>query len=107
MGGGDGVDHAAPRLGHLGVGEGAVDRLEPDGVIAVISYHSGEDRIVKRFLQREASDCICPPEAPACTCGHRASLEWRPRKPATPSPAEVAENPRARSAKLRVARRLR
>jgi 16S rRNA (cytosine1402-N4)-methyltransferase len=80
--------------------------LAPGGALAIISFHSLEDRLVKQFLAREAAGCICPPEAPVCTCGHRPSLTLRPRKPITPSMTEIAGNPRARSAKLRVAYRL-
>lgn len=82
------------------------DLLAPAGVIAIISFHSLEDRIVKQFFQRESVECICPPEAPICTCNHRPRLAWKPRKPILPSQEEIAGNPRARSAKLRVARKL-
>lgn len=82
------------------------DLLAPGGVLAVISFHSLEDRIVKNFLRREAMDCICPPESPICTCGHRASLEILTKKPITPGDEEITRNPRARSARLRGARRL-
>ncbi len=84
----------------------AVEILAPGGRLAVISFHSLEDRIVKRFLRRESRDCICPPEAPVCTCGHRAALRLITRKPIRPTPEETAANPRARSARLRVAERL-
>lgn len=80
--------------------------LAPGGVLAIISFHSLEDRLVKRFLQRESAGCICPPEAPVCTCGHTPKLEWKPKKPIRPTAEEIATNPRARSARLRVARRL-
>ncbi|MGE0602016.1 MAG: 16S rRNA (cytosine(1402)-N(4))-methyltransferase RsmH [Dehalococcoidia bacterium] len=76
------------------------------GRLAIISFHSLEDRIVKQFFRREASDCICPPELPACRCGHRANLRELTRKAIRPSEAEVAANPRARSALLRVAERI-
>jgi 16S rRNA (cytosine1402-N4)-methyltransferase len=72
----------------------------------VISYHSLEDRIVKQFFAREARDCICPPEQLVCSCGHKATLRLVTRGVLTPSPAEVARNPRARSAKLRAAERM-
>jgi 16S rRNA (cytosine1402-N4)-methyltransferase len=78
----------------------------PGGRLAVISYHSLEDRIVKEFIRRESRDCICPPGLPACVCGHRATLRPVTRGAVIPSPAEVAANPRARSARLRVAERL-
>jgi 16S rRNA (cytosine1402-N4)-methyltransferase len=74
--------------------------------LVVISYHSLEDRIVKRFLQREARDCLCPPGTPVCVCGHRATLRLVARGVIKPSAAEVAANPRARSARLRVAERM-
>ena len=74
--------------------------------LVVISYHSLEDRIVKNFLRREARDCICPPGVLICVCGHRATLRLVARGVVKPSTAEVATNPRARSARLRVAERL-
>ena len=90
----------------------AVDILVPGGRLAVISFHSLEDRLVKRFLRQESRDCICPPEMPICTCEHRATLRLatqpRPgrRKPIRPTAEEIAANPRARSARLRVAERM-
>ena len=83
----------------------AVRLLRPGGKLAVISFHSLEDRIVKQFIRLEAQDCICPPELPVCQCGHQATLRLDRRKPIQPSEAEVAQNPRSRSAKLRVAER--
>jgi 16S rRNA (cytosine1402-N4)-methyltransferase len=80
--------------------------LRPAGRLVVISFHSLEDRIVKQFMQREAKDCICPPEVLYCTCGHRASLRVLTRKPVKPSEDETARNPRSRSARLRAAERL-
>lgn len=76
------------------------------GRIAVISYHSLEDRIVKRFFQRESSDCICAPGAPICTCDHKATLKMLTRKPLAPGKQEIEANPRSRSAKLRSAERI-
>jgi 16S rRNA (cytosine1402-N4)-methyltransferase len=76
------------------------------GRLAVLSYHSLEDRIVKEFVRRESRDCICPPRQPVCTCGHRAGLRPVSRGAVRPSPDEVAANPRSRSARLRVAERL-
>ena len=83
----------------------AVEVLASGGRLAVISFHSLEDRLVKRFLRRESQDCICPPEVPVCTCDHRATLRLVTRKPIRPTAAEIAANPRARSARLRVAER--
>ncbi len=84
----------------------AVETLKPGGRLAVISFHSLEDRIVKQFFQREQRGCICPPETPQCVCGHAPRLRIITRHPLTANEAEVAANPRARSAKLRVAERL-
>ena len=81
----------------------ATSILAPGGRLAVISFHSLEDRIVKEFFRRESRDCICPPEQPVCTCGHRATLHIITPKPITVTSTEAALNPRARSAKLRVA----
>jgi 16S rRNA (cytosine1402-N4)-methyltransferase len=75
------------------------------GRLAVLSYHSLEDRIVKEFVRRESRDCICPPRQPACTCDHRAGLRSVSRRAVRPSPEEVAANPRSRSARLRAAER--
>jgi 16S rRNA (cytosine1402-N4)-methyltransferase len=86
--------------------EQAVRLLAPGGRLAVIAFHSLEDRIVKDFVRRESGDCICPPGQPVCTCGHHATLRALTRKPVRPEEAEVRANPRARSARLRVAERL-
>jgi 16S rRNA (cytosine1402-N4)-methyltransferase len=83
----------------------AVAALVPGGRLAVISFHSLEDRIVKQFFRRESQDCICPPRQPMCTCGHVATLTEITRRPMEAGEEEVARNPRARSAKLRVAER--
>lgn len=80
--------------------------LAPGGRLAVIAFHSLEDRIVKEFFRRESRDCLCPPRQPVCTCGHKATLKEITRKPATPGEEEIAQNPRARSAKLRVAEKV-
>ncbi|MDW8067570.1 MAG: 16S rRNA (cytosine(1402)-N(4))-methyltransferase RsmH [Anaerolineae bacterium] len=79
----------------------ALDVLRPGGRLVVISFHSLEDRMVKQFLHREARDCLCPPEVPVCICGHRARVQVLTPKPVRPDAAEVAANPRARSARLR------
>lgn len=83
-----------------------MEALAPGGRLAVISFHSLEDRMVKQYLRRESTDCLCPPRQPVCTCGHRASLREITRRPIQPSEAEVHSNPRARSARLRVAEKL-
>lgn len=80
--------------------------LAEGGRLAVISYHSLEDRLVKQFLATESRDCLCPPRVPQCVCGHRASLRLVTRRAIRPSLSEVAANPRARSARLRVGEKL-
>lgn len=84
----------------------ARDILGQGGRLVVISFHSLEDRIVKQFFQQESRDCICPPEQPVCNCGHRATLRIITRRSVTPSPEEIAINPRSRSARLRAAEKL-
>jgi 16S rRNA (cytosine1402-N4)-methyltransferase len=74
--------------------------------IAVLSYHSLEDRIVKEYLRRESRDCICEPGLPECRCGHRASLRLVTHGALKPSLSEIERNPRARSARLRAAERI-
>jgi 16S rRNA (cytosine1402-N4)-methyltransferase len=86
--------------------EQALKLVGPGGRIVVISFHSLEDRIAKQFFQRESRDCICPPETPACVCGHRRTLRVLTKRPVTPEEPELASNPRSRSAKLRAAERL-
>ena len=81
----------------------AVQLLRPGGRVAVISFHSLEDRIVKRFFAAQARGCTCPPDLPICVCGKEPSLRLVTRKAIRPSPSETAENPRASSARLRVA----
>lgn len=79
---------------------------ESGGRMVIISFHSLEDRLVKGFMRRAASDCICPPGLPVCVCNHQASLRLLTSKPVTPTNQEIAANPRARSAKLRAAETL-
>ncbi len=85
--------------------ETAIDLLQTDGRLAVISFHSLEDRIVKQTFRRLSGRCECPPRAPVCSCGARRAVEILTRRPVTPAEEEVHENPRARSAKLRACRK--
>ena len=84
----------------------AVDVLRPGGRLVVLSYHSLEDRIVKRFMAAERRGCVCPPELPVCVCGRHPRLRVLTSKPVSPGASEVEANPRARSARLRAAERL-
>ncbi len=84
----------------------AIGLLRPGGRLAVISFHSLEDRIVKETFRRESTDCLCPPRQPVCTCGHKASITQINRKPIEAGESEIQENSRARSAKLRIAEKL-
>jgi 16S rRNA (cytosine1402-N4)-methyltransferase len=77
--------------------------LRPGGRLGVISFHSLEDRIVKRYFREQSRGCTCPPDFPICTCGNEPILRELTRKPVRPSAREVERNPRAASAKLRVA----
>lgn len=86
--------------------EAAVRWLAPGGHIAVISYHSLEDRIVKDLFKKLSQGCTCPPDLPICVCGNKPILKVLTRKPILPTPEEIKRNPRSRSAKLRVAQRL-
>lgn len=86
--------------------QAAVGRLNPGGRLAVITFHSLEDRIVKSEMQQAARGCTCPPEFPVCVCGKKPLVKLVTRKPIVSGPAELEKNPRARSAKLRVAEKL-
>jgi 16S rRNA (cytosine1402-N4)-methyltransferase len=84
----------------------AWERLRPAGRLAAISFHSLEDRRVKRFLADRARGCICPPDLPVCACGRTPEAEPVTRRAVAPTPGEIAANPRSSSARLRVARKL-
>ena len=84
----------------------ALESLNTGGRLAIIAFHSLEDRIVKQFFRMESKDCICPPDFPVCICGHKARLKELARRPIRPEESEIEQNPRARSAKLRVAEKI-
>jgi 16S rRNA (cytosine1402-N4)-methyltransferase len=84
----------------------ALESLNSGGRLAIIAFHSLEDRIVKQFFRLESRDCICPPEVPICVCGHKARMKELTRRPIRPEEAEIELNPRARSAKLRVGEKI-
>jgi 16S rRNA (cytosine1402-N4)-methyltransferase len=84
----------------------AVEKLNAEGRIAVIAYHSLEDRMVKETFRRESGACLCPPKLPICVCGARRALTLLTRRPVRPSEAEVRRNPRSRSARLRAAEKV-
>ena len=84
----------------------AVSALAPGGKLAIIAFHSLEDRMVKNYFRQESTDCLCPPAQPVCTCGHRASLRLITRHAITASEEEIQSNPRSRSARLRAVEKL-
>ena len=84
----------------------AIQALSVGGHLAVISFHSLEDRLVKVFFHQESKNCLCPPRQPVCTCGHKASIRELNRRPIIPTDQESSSNPRARSAKLRVVEKI-
>ena len=84
----------------------AIARTKPGGRICVITFHSLEDRQIKQLFNEQADPCICPPEFPVCVCGRKPTIKKITRKPIAPSKEELQDNRRARSAKLRVAERL-
>lgn len=86
--------------------DAAISLLKPGGCLCVITFHSLEDRIVKRRFQKYARACICPPKTPVCICEHEPSLQILTKRPVLPTASEVQENPRSRSAKLRAARKI-
>ena len=86
--------------------EAAAERMNPGGRLAVITFHSLEDRIAKDTFRRLSTGCTCPPEFPVCVCGGRPKIRLLSKKPVTPGPGELAVNPRSRSAKLRTAERI-
>jgi 16S rRNA (cytosine1402-N4)-methyltransferase len=81
----------------------ALQMLRPGGRLAVISFHSLEDRMVKRFFVEQAKGCTCPPDFPVCNCGKEPTVRIATPRPVRPGAVELAENPRSASAKLRVA----
>ena len=99
--------HVNAELENLGSGlDVAISLLKPGGCLCVITFHSLEDRIVKRCFQTCARTCICPPKTPICICEHKPSVEIVTKRPVLPGEDEIQHNPRARSAKLRVVRKL-
>jgi 16S rRNA (cytosine1402-N4)-methyltransferase len=84
----------------------SLDLLKPGARMVVVSFHSLEDKIVKEFFKQEARDCLCPPEIPLCNCGHSKQIKIITKKPLGPSQTEIKNNPRSRSAKLRVGEKI-
>ena len=93
----DGLENALQKM---------IDRLAPKGRLAVLTFHSLEDRIVKNVFKLNAADCLCPPDAPVCVCGHKASIKILTKKPLVASQEEQTRNPRSTSAKLRIIEKL-
>ncbi|HBG38713.1 MAG TPA: 16S rRNA (cytosine(1402)-N(4))-methyltransferase, partial [Clostridiaceae bacterium] len=83
-----------------------IDLLNPEGRICVITFHSLEDRIIKNIFKKRENPCTCPPEFPVCVCGKTPEIQIITKKPITPKEKEIQENPRSRSAKLRIAEKL-
>jgi 16S rRNA (cytosine1402-N4)-methyltransferase len=98
------VNHELENLEHAL--KQTINCLNRRGRLVVISYHSLEDRIIKQFMKRETTSCVCPPQTPVCTCNHLPNFKLISKKVITPSSKEVEKNPRSRSAKLRIAERL-
>ena len=91
----------------IGAGlDAAMDHLKPGGKLAVISFHSGEDRRVRDLIESRVHPCTCPPQMPICVCGKAPSMRWVQKKPVRPDAAEIATNPRSRSSMMRVAERI-
>ncbi|MBL4774660.1 MAG: 16S rRNA (cytosine(1402)-N(4))-methyltransferase RsmH [Mariprofundus sp.] len=86
--------------------EAAMTHLKPGGKLAVISFHSGEDRRIRNLIQTAVQPCTCPPEMPMCVCGKKPSMRWLQKKPLRADKQEITDNPRSRSSMLRVAQRL-
>jgi len=84
----------------------AMEHLKPGGKLAVISFHSGEDRRIRDLIEEQVHPCACPPEAPYCMCGKLPTMRWLQKKPIRPDESEVTANPRSRSSRLRIAQRL-
>ena len=94
-------------MGQLEKGlKAAISHLKPGGRLVVMSFHSGEDRMARDLIEAEVNPCTCPPDFPVCVCGRQAGMRWVRKKPLRANDSEVAENPRSRSALLRVAERL-
>jgi 16S rRNA (cytosine1402-N4)-methyltransferase len=84
----------------------AISSLKPEGRLAIIAYHSLEDRLIKHHFRKESQDCICPPRQIICNCGHKAAVKVITKRPVRPQEEEIGSNPRARSARLRVVEKL-